>query len=98
MPLKIDWPCWEIMQCSPENASQCPAYKSDKPCWEIMREIDAYSYHICTDCIVYVIKQKSSMFSSEELLQIMNRKGVDVGVSRCPQMQQGDNSSFSRNN
>jgi hypothetical protein len=98
MPLKTDWPCWEIMKCSPENTSQCPAYKSDKPCWEVMREIDAYSFHICSDCIVYVIKQKDSIFSREEILKIMHRKGVDIGSSQCPQHQQADIPSVPRNN
>jgi len=84
MPLLTDWPCWEIMQCSPENAAQCPAYRSDKPCWEVMREIDPYTFHICSDCIVYVIKQKSSIFSREEIRQIMRRKGLHAGVSLCP--------------
>lgn len=98
MPLKTDWPCWEIMKCSPENTSQCPAYKSDKPCWEVMREIDAYSFHICSDCIVYVIKQKNSIFSREEILKIMHRKGVDIGSGQCPQRQQADIPSVPRNN
>jgi|MTBAKSStandDraft_1061840.scaffolds.fasta_scaffold02408_17 hypothetical protein len=83
MPVKTDWPCWEIMQCTPENALQCPAYKSNRPCWEIMREIDPFSAHICSDCIVYVIKQKESIFSKEEIIQIMHRKGIHVD-SGCP--------------
>jgi hypothetical protein len=98
MPLKTDWPCWEIMKCSPENSSQCPAYRSSKPCWEIMREIDAYSSHICSDCIVYLIKQKSPIFSREEILKIMHCKGVNIESSQCPHLQQADASPVTRNN
>ena len=85
MSLREDWPCWEIMKCNPEQAAQCPAYKADRPCWEIMREIDALSFNICRDCIVYVIKQKDSIFSKEEILSIMSQKGVDVTGVQCPQ-------------
>lgn len=87
MTLRTDWPCWEIMKCNPENASQCPAYKAEKPCWEVMRAIDAYSFNICRDCIVYVIKQKDSIFSREEILSIMHQKGVNVTGVQCPQYQ-----------
>ena len=80
-----DWPCWEIMQCNPENAKQCPAYQSPNPCWDVMRKIDAYSFNICRDCIVYVIKQKDSIFSKEEIQDIMHQKGVETEGVRCPQ-------------
>ncbi|HEJ83200.1 MAG TPA: hypothetical protein ENO25_01405 [Desulfobacteraceae bacterium] len=86
--MDADWPCWEIMKCNPENARQCPAYNSSSPCWEVMRKIDAYSFNICRDCIVYVIKQKDSIFSKEEIMDIMHRKGVGVPAAhglQCPQ-------------
>ncbi len=84
MSLRSDWPCWEIMKCNSENIAQCPAYKADEPCWEVMRKLDAYSFNICRDCIVYVIKQKDSIFSQEEILSIMHQKGVDVTGIQCP--------------
>lgn len=87
MSLRSDWPCWEIMKCNPENASQCPAYKADEPCWDVMRNLDAYSFNICRDCIVYVIKQKNSIFSREEILSLMHQKGVQVTDVQCPQFQ-----------
>lgn len=87
MSLRSDWPCWEIMKCNPENASQCPAYKADEPCWDVMRKLDAYAFNICRDCIVYVIKQKNSIFSREEILSIMHQKGVKVTDVQCPQFQ-----------
>ncbi len=84
MSLRTDWPCWEIMKCKPEQAVQCPAFHSERPCWEVMREIDVCSFNVCKDCIVYVSKQKDSIFSREEILSIMCQKGVDVVGNRCP--------------
>ncbi len=86
MSLRSNWPCWEIMKCQPEQATQCPAYQADRPCWEVMSEIDTFSFNICRDCIVYVVKQKNSIFSKEEILSIMSQKGVDVIGTRCPQL------------
>ena len=85
MSLRSDWPCWEIMKCRPDDAEKCPAYNADKACWEVMREIDACSFNICKDCLVYVTKQKNSIFSKEEILSIMCQKGIDVTGHRCPQ-------------
>ena len=73
------------MKCNPDNASQCPAYMADEPCWDVMRKIDAYSFNICRDCIVYVIKQKDSIFSQEEIQSIMHQKGVSITGVQCPQ-------------
>ncbi len=85
MSLRSEWPCWEIMNCDPEK-SECPAYGAEQPCWELMREIDLYSFDICKDCLVFISKQKDSIFSKEELLSIMCQKGIDVtGHHQCPQ-------------
>ena len=94
MSLNSEWPCWEIMQCNPENAKQCPAYQSSSPCWDVMRKIDAYAFNICRDCLVYVIKQKDSMLSKEEIMDIMQRKGVDVQGSQCPQFKNSNKENF----
>ncbi|NIA05090.1 MAG: hypothetical protein GXP57_02205 [Deltaproteobacteria bacterium] len=51
-----------------------------------MGEIDSFSFNICRDCIVYVVKQKNSIFSKEEILSIMSQKGVDVTGAQCPQL------------
>ena len=94
MSLNANWPCWEIMKCNPENAKQCPAYKSASPCWEVMRKIDAYSFNVCRDCIVYVINQKDSIFSNEEILDIMHQKGVAVQGVQCPQFKATGKENF----
>lgn len=98
MSLSANWPCWEIMKCNPENARQCPAYNSPSPCWEVMQKIDAYSFNICRDCIVYVIKQKNSIFSNEEILDIMHRKGIDVQGLPCPQYKTSGKENFLEGN
>ncbi|MCL7489817.1 MAG: hypothetical protein M8357_16750 [Desulfobulbaceae bacterium] len=89
------------MKCNPENARQCPAYKSPHPCWEVMQDIDAYSFNICRDCIVYVVKQKNSIFSKEEILDIMHRKGIGAQSShglQCPQYKIRGKESFLQEN
>lgn len=86
------------MKCNPDNAKQCPAYHSSSPCWEVMRKIDAYSFNICRDCIVYVIKQKSSMFSKEEISDIMNQKGIGSEGLHCPQFKSSNKGNQMRNN
>jgi len=89
MSLRSNWPCWEIMKCAPEQVAKCPAFHTDKPCWEIMREVDVCSFNICSDCLVYISKQKDSILSREEILSIMCQKGVDVVGGRCPQFRPG---------
>ncbi|MCK5071547.1 MAG: hypothetical protein KAR01_13420 [Desulfocapsa sp.] len=84
MSLRSEWPCWEIMKC--DEAQKCPAKEnSSKLCWEIIEEVDKYSFNICSDCLVYVTKQKDSQFTKEEILSIMAQKGVDVLTDKnCP--------------
>ena len=87
MTLKTDWPCWEIMKCKPEEAERCPAFKAQQPCWEVMREIDAFAFNICRDCIVFLVKQKDSIFSQDEIRSILHQKGINVtsNTIKCPQ-------------
>ncbi len=84
MSLRSEWPCWEIMKC--DDAQKCPAKESSsKLCWEIIEEFDSYSFHICSDCLVYVSRQAGSKFSKEEILSIMAQKGVQVqDGKKCP--------------
>ncbi len=78
MLLKTEWPCWEIMKCSPEAVAKCPTAHADKLCWEVMSDTDFYSANICRDCFVYVVNQKNSILSQEEILSIMCQKGLSV--------------------
>ena len=97
MSLRSEWPCWEIMKC--DDDKMCPARKHpDKMCWEIIQETDSRSFHICTDCLVYISRQKDSPFSREEILSILNQKGINVWDRRsnsrnkcqCPQFQNSE--------
>jgi len=90
MSLRSDWPCWEIRKCKPEETARCPAFGASEPCWEVMRKIDICSFNVCKDCLVYITKQKDSIFSREEILSIMCQKGIDVtGRGQCPGFQAG---------
>ncbi|MCF8056272.1 MAG: hypothetical protein K9K37_06500 [Desulfocapsa sp.] len=72
------------MKC--DEQQKCPAKEnSSKLCWEIIKEVDSYSFNICSDCLVYVARQKGSKFTQEELYSIMAQKGVEVVSGRkCP--------------
>jgi len=73
------------MKCEPEQAEKCPAYRASQPCWEVMNELNAFSFNICKECLVYITKQQDSIFSKEEILSILCQKGIDVtGRAACP--------------
>ncbi len=90
MSLRSEWPCWEIMKCD-ENKKCSAKEHPTKLCWEIILEMDASSFHICADCLVYVSRQKDCKFSKEEILSIMAQKGINVcerrDSCRCPQIE-----------
>jgi hypothetical protein len=83
MSLRSEWPCWEIMKC--DDGKKCPAKEQPaKMCWEIILETESRSFHVCTDCLVYISRQKDCKFSREEILSIMAQKGIDVlGYNKC---------------
>jgi hypothetical protein len=75
MTLIAEWRCWQIMQCDPE--SRCPAKECQaKECWEIIGSHDPCAFNICRDCLVYVAKMKDSSLTPEELIEILNKKGL----------------------
>ena len=91
MSLRSEWPCWEIMKC--DDNKKCPAKEQPtKMCWELIQERNTCSFNICTDCLVYVSRQKDGKFTREEILSIMAQKGIDVvGQDKCtcPQFEDG---------
>lgn len=94
MSFRSEWSCWEIMKC--EEGNKCPAREQpDKMCWEITQEMDARSFDICKDCLVYVSRQKDSGFTKEEILSILAQKGINVlerrKTCRCSQFQLSNN-------
>jgi len=47
-------PCWEHVQCSPEQKLDCPAYNSPEAgCWTYKHEHNACADRLCRDCKVY---------------------------------------------
>lgn len=86
MELISAWPCWEIMKCG--GREECPAGQNPLvPCWEIIRELDDYrtAFEICHDCIVYLVKQKNTVLSAEELQAILENKGICVLAAKYSQ-------------
>ncbi len=77
MAISGEWPCWEIMKC--EGTESCPArLDPDTPCWEIAQSLGDYrsAFHICNDCIVFLLKQRNEVLSEREVRTIIERKGV----------------------
>jgi MerR family transcriptional regulator/heat shock protein HspR len=47
-------PCWEYVQCPPEQRPACPAYNSPEAgCWTYKHQANACADRICVDCEVY---------------------------------------------
>lgn len=71
----MDQFCWEIIQC--DNKSSCPAGMSNnKKCWEVMQEHNSFQCHygLCEECIVYLSKTKNSLFTHEELEEVLQSR------------------------
>ncbi len=62
-------PCWVIRQCS----SRCDCFASNNAgqnCWEIVGGRDFCLADICSDCLVFVVKQRNNTLSEGELGKI----------------------------
>lgn len=69
-------PCWEIIQCNRERNCLL-ANDSERECWEVVRDDEACSFHICVDCLVYLVKQKDSLISEEDFFSILKQRKVE---------------------
>lgn len=78
MSLLAELPCWEITQC---NRKQKCLLASDpeRTCWELVKDDKASSFHICVDCLVYLVKHKDSPLSEEEFSSILKQRRVEGG-------------------
>lgn len=78
----MDHYCWEIIRC--DDTSSCPARSQEKKqCWEIMAEHNSFQCHygICEECIVYLGKSKASLFTGNEMEEVMrNRMAVQQAL------------------
>ncbi len=53
-PAQVEKPaCWEIMQCTPEQRRDCPAFTSPLPCWQVRRLANGYLREECLECKVF---------------------------------------------
>ena len=71
-----NYKCWGIMNCDNLN---CPARREpETPCWEIAKRIGAYHNvsNTCKDCVVYILKEETSVLSKKELHKIIRQKGL----------------------
>jgi len=82
---KVDWRCWEVMNC--DKSKKCPAKTHpDTPCWEIAREKSDYRYilQICIDCIVHILKGENTTLSKNEIQSIMvNKENCALTSGEC---------------
>jgi len=70
-----DVKCWEIMKC---DNLECPARcEPDTPCWEIAEKVEAYhnTSNTCNDCVVYIMKDDSSLLKQKKLQKIIKQRG-----------------------
>jgi hypothetical protein len=79
--------CWEIMNC---NNLDCSArLETETPCWVIAKKLEDYRNvsNTCEDCIVYILKEKTSILSKKELHNIIIQrkllKNIGVGCRVC---------------
>ncbi len=85
MSIYSEMQCWEIMQCKRKELCFFPDVEK-KTCWDQVKENDSNSFHICTDCLVYMVKNVDSPLSELEIRFILEqRKSTFEG--KCGQSQ-----------
>ena len=67
--------CWGFTKCTGAvsfSAEEC----TEKPCWEMASEAGDLrsAFNICEDCIVFLLKNGTTLFSEEEIRSIGNRE------------------------
>ena len=68
--------CREIMNC---DNLDCPARREpETPCWKIAKRVEDYRNvsNTCKDCIVYILKEKTSILDKKELHLIIKQRGL----------------------
>ena len=66
--------CWEILNC--DNLDCLARSEPEIPCWEIAKRDEAYHNvsDTCKDCIVLLLKEKTSILSIKQLQNITKRR------------------------
>ncbi len=86
MATQTMWSCRDTIQYNDET--QYPVQEANtESCWDIVSEVDAYSFNVCTDCLVYVDGQENSILSQREIQDILTFKGIDfLSGGQCKQL------------
>ena len=77
MSIHSEMPCWEIIQCNKKHTCLY-AHDEKKSCWEMVAKDDAYSFHICIDCLVYLAKHEDTTLTEEDFCFIMEQRMKNV--------------------
>lgn len=73
MSMCSEIPCWKIVKCNQKHA--CLLVRDEqKACWEVVAENDGYLFHICVDCLVYMVKHEDATLTDEEFCFIMEQR------------------------
>jgi hypothetical protein len=75
-----NYKCWEIMNC---DDLDCPArLEPETPCWEIAKRIEDFRNvsNTCKDCVVYVLKEETSILSKKDLQNILKQRGLSEKI------------------
>ena len=66
--------CWEIMQC--DDKVLCPVRQNGQTCWEWMVQNKQFQcqYGLCEECIVYLYNNENTVFSNNEIEEIMHKR------------------------
>ena len=69
-----DLQCWEIINCS--NLECSARNEPEIPCWAIAEKNASYHYisNTCRDCIVFLLKRDTAMFTTKEAQEIFRHR------------------------
>jgi hypothetical protein len=67
----------------------CPARNEpETPCWEIAERLGDYRNvsNTCRDCVVYILKEETSVLSNKELQNIIKQRGLLKSIESSQQV------------
>ena len=66
---------WGIKKCKGVVDFSTKEY-SEKPCWEMASEVGDFrsAFNICEDCIVFILKNGTTLLSEKEIRSIEKRE------------------------
>jgi len=85
MATQTMWSCRDNIQYNEKHQYTLKEAKA-KTCWEIVEKVDAFSFNVCCDCLIYVAGQENSTLSQSEIEDILSFKGIDhLSGNHCQQ-------------